>query len=63
MIKKREAPAFQFYVDDFLGGTYWMTNEQVGAFIRLLSYQWTKGGLPDEVSIWAKIIMERDMDE
>ena len=63
MIKKREAPAFQFYVDDFLGGTYWMTNEQVGAVIRLLSYQWTKGGLPDEVSIWAKIIMERDMDE
>ena len=41
-------PAFQFYADDFLSGTADMTNEEVGAYIRLLCQQWTKGGLPKE---------------
>ena len=41
-------PAFQFYADDFLGGTSDMTTEEVGAYIRLLCNQWTKGGLPDD---------------
>ena len=60
---KREAPAFQLYVDDFIGGTYWMTNEEIGAYIRLLMYQWTKHGLPDEASVMASVINERGMDE
>ncbi len=41
-------PAFQFYADDFLAGVADMTNEEVGAYIRLLCHQWTKGGLPKE---------------
>jgi len=40
-------PAFQFYADDFIGGTVDLTTEQVGAYIRLLCYQWNKGAIPD----------------
>jgi uncharacterized protein YdaU (DUF1376 family) len=37
----RNAPAFQFYVDDFLGGTAHMSNEEVGLYMRLLCMQWS----------------------
>lgn len=46
--KKRAAPAFQFYADDFLAGTSDMTPEEVGGYIRLLCHQWTKGGIPND---------------
>lgn len=39
-------PAFQFYPDDFIGGTCDMSTKEVGAFIRLLCFQWTKGKIP-----------------
>ncbi len=38
-------PAINFYTSDFLTGTAFMTNEQVGAYIRLLSYQHQYGHL------------------
>jgi len=41
------APAFQFYVDDFIGGTVDLTVEDVGAYIRLLCYQWSRGAIPE----------------
>lgn len=44
---KRKAPAFQLYADDFYAGTIDMTNDEVGAYIRLLCLQWTKGGIGD----------------
>ena len=40
------APAFQFYPDDFLGGTMILSQDEVGAYIRLLCHQWTRGALP-----------------
>lgn len=43
----RNAPAFQFYVDDFLGGTTHMSNEEVGLYIRLLCMQWSHGIVTD----------------
>lgn len=36
-------PAFQFYADDFLAGTFLMSNEERGLFITLLCRQWTQG--------------------
>jgi len=39
-------PAFQFYADDFLAGTYDMSQEDVGAYIRLLCVQWNRGSIP-----------------
>jgi uncharacterized protein YdaU (DUF1376 family) len=44
----KTSPAFQFYPADFLVGTADMTAEEVGGYIRLLCYQWTKGSLPDD---------------
>jgi hypothetical protein len=38
-------PAVLFYTNDFLAGTFTMTNEQVGKYIRLLCLQHQKGTL------------------
>lgn len=41
-------PAFLFYSSDFITGTYTMTNEQVGKYIRLLCLQHQKGMLTEQ---------------
>lgn len=41
-------PAVLFYTSDFLSGTYTMTNDQVGKYIRLLCLQHQKGGLTEK---------------
>lgn len=41
---KSKDPAFLFYPSDFILGTYTMTDEQVGKYIRLLCLQFSKGG-------------------
>lgn len=43
-----QPPAFQFYADDFLGGTVSMTNEEKGMYITALCIQWNKGGVSEE---------------
>lgn len=43
-------PAIMFYAQDFLVGTVFMTNEQVGIYIRLLCYQHQHGGIIDKES-------------
>jgi hypothetical protein len=57
-------PAVLFYTQDFLTGTFLMTNEQVGKYIRLLCLQQQNGGLNEcdmlqicgekDEKIWAK---------
>jgi uncharacterized protein YdaU (DUF1376 family) len=42
------SPSFQFYADDFLGGTADMTQNEVGAYILLLCQQWNRGSIPLE---------------
>jgi uncharacterized protein YdaU (DUF1376 family) len=55
---KEQAPAFQFYPRDFIadGDQAAMSLEQVGAYIRMLSYAWLKVGLPDDVDKIARMI-------
>ena len=48
-------PAFQFYAADFVQGTLAMDVASVGAYIRLLCYQWTSGGVPSEPEKMARI--------
>jgi uncharacterized protein YdaU (DUF1376 family) len=43
-------PAFQFYPDDFLGGTMNFTDAELGLYVRLLCIQWSQGSLPDDDS-------------
>lgn len=38
-------PAFQFYADEYLAGTIAMSLAEVGAYIRLLCYQWLNGDI------------------
>lgn len=42
-------PAFQLYANNFLTGTADFTPEEVGAYIRLLCYQWDRGSLPSDI--------------
>jgi hypothetical protein len=41
-------PAVLFYTSDFLSGTYTISNEQVGKYIRLLCFQHQKGILTEK---------------
>lgn len=43
-------PAFLFYASDFLTGTMFFTNEQIGKYIRLLCSQHQHGGFIDKNS-------------
>ena len=43
-------PAFLFYPSDFLTGTMFLNNEQIGIYIRLLCSQHQHGGLIDKLS-------------
>ena len=61
-------PAVLFYTSDFLSGTFTMSNEQVGKYIRLLCLQHQKGRLTEkdmlsicfayDVEIWDKFVIE-----
>lgn len=51
----KPSPAFQFYPADFLVGCAELSAEQVGAYIRLLCYQWSKGALPDNNKLLAAL--------
>lgn len=48
-------PAFQFYADDFLSGCLHMAPEEVGVYIRLLCWQWSKGCVPADDSALERI--------
>lgn len=53
-------PAFLFYSSDFLTGTMFMDNEQVGKFIRLICAQHQKGRLTEKDML--KICVTHDED-
>jgi DnaD/phage-associated family protein len=63
-------PAVLLYTDDFLAGSFTMTNAQVGAYIRLLCLQHQQGHLTEEQMltvckkrdpvIWAKFITDEN---
>jgi uncharacterized protein YdaU (DUF1376 family) len=48
--KPKKDPAFLFYPSDFLTGTMFMSNEQIGIYIRLLCSQHQHGGIIDKLS-------------
>ena len=54
--QKRRAPAFQFYADDFLAGTLDMSQQEVGIYIKLLCFQWSRGGLPNDIGRLAMLV-------
>jgi hypothetical protein len=49
-------PAFQFYVDNFVEGTCDLTPHDVGCYMRLLCFQWTRGSIPDDVAKLERIV-------
>jgi len=41
-----KAPSFQFYAQDFLTGIMYLTNEEIGIYIKMLAKQWTDEKIP-----------------
>jgi len=48
-------PYFPCYIADWLIDTYELTDEQDGAYFRLVRYQWKHGSIPDDKRILRKI--------
>lgn len=62
----QKSPAFSFYARDFLAGTSTMSLQEVGAYVRLLAYQWDAGSVPAEADERARVMgcaksQERDL--
>lgn len=51
----KTSPYVAFYPSDFLVGTMCMSAEEVGAYMRLLCFQWQQGGIPKEEDKLARI--------
>ena len=56
-----KSPAFQFYPNDFIAdmNVQLMCNQSVGCYIKLLSYCWKEGSIPDDSDAIAKLCRER----
>lgn len=52
----QKSPAFSFYARDFLAGTSTMSLQEVGAYVRLLAYQWDAGSVPAEPDERARVM-------
>jgi len=53
-----KAPAFPLYAADFDMDTATWENDEIGAYLRLLLYEWVNGGLPDDTYKLSKIVRE-----
>jgi uncharacterized protein YdaU (DUF1376 family) len=56
-------PAFQFYADDFIGGTATMDHAERGFYILALCVQWNTGGIaPDEFARLGRGLVEGSLN-
>lgn len=51
----KTSQSFPFYASDFLLGTALFSAAQVGAYIRLLCFQWQEGSLPKDENLLARL--------
>lgn len=58
----RDLDWFPFFLRDFDDGTKEMTNEDVGAYLRLLFYQWHYGSIPADRERASRVTGERFSD-
>lgn len=57
---------FVLFVDDFMGGISGMSNSSVGAYIKLLCFQWSNNGIPHDPKKIKRIVSadnEKEFDE
>ena len=52
---KSLGPCFPFYVDDFIGGTMYMTPAEVGAYVLLLAEQWRNGFVHEQTALLLRV--------
>jgi|688.fasta_scaffold134202_7 hypothetical protein len=58
--QKEKDPAFLMYAEKFIAGTYFMTDEQVGKYIRLLCLQHQTGHLTDSQML--RVLQDDDVE-
>lgn len=51
----KRTPWMPFYCDDFISSTADMSCEEIGAYVRLLCYLWTRGPLPVDDRVICRI--------
>lgn len=56
---RRTPPSFDFYPDDFVGGTAYLSATEIGVYMILLIHQWHYGHIPDDENWWKRIIGNR----
>lgn len=49
-------PWFQFYYQDFLVGAACLSLAERGAYITLICHQWTRGSIPDDATVRARLL-------
>lgn len=49
-------PSFDFFPNDFLGGTMHLTTEEIGAYLLMMMYQWANGHIPNDELLIRRII-------
>lgn len=54
-MSRKRPPSFDFFPDDFIAGTYHLTPEAVGIYVRLLCFQWNNGSIPEDEAELARI--------
>jgi uncharacterized protein YdaU (DUF1376 family) len=55
VMARTKPPSFDFFPDDFIAGTYHLTPEAVGIYVRLLCYQWNNGSIPSDENELARV--------
>ena len=55
VMARTKPPSFDFFPDDFIAGTYHLTPEAVGIYVRLLCFQWNNGSIPSDENELARI--------
>ena len=52
---RKVPPSFDFFPDDFIGGTYHLSPTVVGIYLRLLCWQWSHGEIPKDESNCSRV--------
>lgn len=54
--KRKRSPWFAFYPDDYIAGTRCLSLAAKGAFVDLLSYQFSNGSIPSDEKVLCRIV-------
>jgi hypothetical protein len=60
---KKAPPSFPLFPSDLLVGTALMDDQELGAYTRLLCYQWEHGSLPNDIGLLSRLVRNPPISE